>query len=116
MVHFEEDCKTIRFSVYPVIDWKGADGKEGTSYVKKNTGCDMLENFDENEAEENFCGSYCWRGVWEGRIYFKDTEHWAEDILEFSNLLNDKIIPQCKEFLKALYPEHDLTDFKRGND
>ena len=31
-------------------------------------------------------GSYCWRGVWESRLYFDEEEYWGEDLAELSNL------------------------------
>jgi len=54
--------------------------------------CSMIENEmfsgiysgsvkqPENENRHYFDYTYCWRGVWEGRIYFRDSEYWSEDI------------------------------------
>lgn len=33
-----------------------------------------------NRARVLFDWSMAWRGVWEGRIYFKDDEYWAEEL------------------------------------
>lgn len=55
-----------------------------------------------------FQWSFCWRGVWEGRVYFKDDEYWGEEMDTISKLwsaielfLKDKIIkayPDYKHF------------------
>lgn len=34
----------------------------------------------ENENRHYFDYTFCWRGVWEGRVYFKDSEYWSEDL------------------------------------
>jgi hypothetical protein len=33
-----------------------------------------------NENRMLFEYIFCWRGVWEGRLYFKDSEYWSEDL------------------------------------
>jgi hypothetical protein len=33
-----------------------------------------------DENRHYFDYNFCWRGVWEGRIYFTDKEYWSEDI------------------------------------
>lgn len=32
--------------------------------------------------------SFCWRGVWEGRLYFPDKEYWSEDLAEINEAWN----------------------------
>ena len=96
MVHVDTRQNWLKFEVYPVQDWTHLPtGKEGTSYIDK-----------EDEPE----GSFCWRGVWEGRLYFTDDEYWGEDIEELSRLYNDKIVPWCKDFIKNREPDGYYDD------
>jgi hypothetical protein len=100
MVHFKTSEHTLYFAVYPVSDWTSAlNGETGTSYTKKGS-CDLVDEFNENECQKDFEGSFCWRGVWEGRLYFTDYEYWGEDIQEMSDLYNNQIVPWCKAFIE----------------
>ena len=103
LVHFNTDERTIYFGVFPVLDWTGAEGS-GTSYIVKDTGCETLAEFDEEKAEKRFEGSFCWRGVWEGRLYFKPDEYWGEELKEMSDLYENNIVPWCKAFIKKREP------------
>lgn len=109
MVHFNTEERTICFGVYPVLDWTGINDS-GTSYVVKGTGCDLLEEFVADKAEKMFEGSLCWRGVWEGRIYFSDDEYWGEELKKMSDLYENHIVPWCKEFIKKREPHNYYED------
>ena len=100
MVHLKTDEFTLYFEVYPVQDWTHLPtGKEGMSYID-NVLSINLEEFEEGKCLKKLEGSYCWRGVWEGRLYFPDEEYWGEEIGELSRLYNDCIIPWCKDFIQ----------------
>lgn len=43
--------------------------------------------------------TYRWRGVWEGRVYFKRSEYWGE-LMEVIHLLWQQIEPRMQEALK----------------
>ena len=98
-VHIDTDKSWLYFSVYPTVIWTDTKGNTGYSYIDKNTE-EYIKNFDKDKCLEKIKGSFCWRGVWEGRLYFTDEEYWGEEIQELSELYNEKIIPFCKDFIK----------------
>ena len=53
--------------------------------------------------------SFCWRGIWEGRIYFKDDEYWGEELEELKNLW-DKIQAVFKERIKKEFPDNVYSE------
>ncbi len=110
MVHFKTDAHTLEFECYPVQDWEHLPtGKKGFSYIDKENEPDEREVFEEGKCLKKFEGSFCWRGVWEGRLYFTDEEYWGEEISEMSELYNNHIVPRCKDFIKKREP-HDYYD------
>ena len=103
MVHFKPDAHTLYFYAYPVHDWEHLPtGKKGFSYIDKENEPDSREIFEEGKCLKKFEGSFCWRGVWEGRLYFTDEEYWGEEISEMSELYNNHIVTWCKDFIKKL--------------
>lgn len=48
--------------------------------------------------------SFLWRGVWEGRIYFKDDEYWHEDLAEMNEVWNE-IESQLKARIREKRPD-----------
>lgn len=60
---------------------------------------------DKTQARRLFNFSYCWRGVWEGRIYFTDEEYWSSELAELSKLW-DFIEHHCKMLIKSRFPGH----------
>lgn len=111
MVHFSiEDSFNIGFSAFPVTDWYKADGSSsGTSYLNKEDDTPIYsDNFNEKKALKKFMGSYCYRGVFESRIYFTDDEYWGEELSELSDLFINYIEPWCKKTLNEL----NVVNFK----
>lgn len=53
--------------------------------------------------------SFCWRGVWEGRIYFKDDEYWSED-MDTMPLLWAEIQALVKSQIKNDNPDYECFD------
>lgn len=45
---------------------------------QSNSSSDFADEL--KDARIWFTFSFCWRGVWEGRIYFKDDEYWSEEM------------------------------------
>jgi hypothetical protein len=64
---------------------------------------------DKAKARHFFDFSFCWRGVWEGRIYFKDEEYWSEELREIS-ILWDKIESVLKELIMNENPDARIDD------
>lgn len=84
----------LKFSVYPAyIDEKIVH------YIDKENEPEIREIFEEEKCLKKLEGSFCWRGVWEGRLYFTDEEYWGEEIEELSRIYNDHIVPWCKEYI-----------------
>jgi len=110
MIHYKPDDFFIDFEVYPIIEWTGANNTSGISYVVKDTGCETLDVFDKDKAKKLFEGSICWRGVWEGRLYFTEDEYWGDELQMMAELYKDKIVPWCQEFIKKRHPEYDYED------
>jgi len=111
IVHFKTDAHRLEFEVYPVQDWEHLPtGKIGFSYIDKENDPDQREVFEEDKCLKKFEGSYCWRGVWEGRLYFTDGEYWGEEISEMSDLYNNHIITWCKDFIKKRDPSNCYDD------
>ena len=93
-----------------VQDWTHLPtGKKGASYIDKENEPDSREKFEEGKCLKKLEGSFCWRGVWEGRLYFPDEEYWGEEIAELSELYNAYIMPWCKNFIKERDP-HNYYD------
>ena len=111
MIHLDTRKYRLEFEVYPVQDWTQLKtGKEGTSYIDKENEPNERQEFEEGKCLKKLEGSFCWRGVWEGRLYFTDEEYWGEDIEELSRLYNDEIVPWCKNFIKDREPDNTYDD------
>lgn len=110
IVLINTDEHTLYFGVFPVVDWIDSHGEKGTSFIDKDNEPDHLDEFQEGKCLKKMSGNYCWRGVWEGRLYFDDCEYWGEDIEELSRLYNDIIVPWCKKFIKKRNPEYNCED------
>ena len=103
MVHYESDYgPAINFSVYPIVDCVNVNtGVSSIEYIDKTDDCwGTIEYFDENKCLKRFEGSYCWRGVWEGRLHFTDEEYWGGELSVMSDLYNNYIVPYCKNFIE----------------
>jgi len=98
-VHMDTSDHTLHFAVYSVQDWSRGEEK-GSAYLDKGNG-GILEKFDKDKAECLFEGSYCWRGVWEGRIYFKQEEYWDNNLMEMAKLYENQIKPWCEKFIRS---------------
>jgi hypothetical protein len=107
MVHLKTDAHTLYFEAYPVQDWEHLPtGKKGFSYIDKENEPYDREIFEEGKCLKKFEGSFCWRGVWEGRLYFTDEEYFGEEISEMSELYNNHIVTWCKDFIKKREPSN----------
>lgn len=64
---------------------------------------------DLKDARVWFEFSYCWRGVWEGRIYFKDSEYWCEEMKTMPAIWA-QIEAIMKERIKLDNPDYGYFD------
>ena len=75
VVIFHSDGSKCRWSGKVVEIQTFADG---TWIYQSNKSSDFTRNIE--DARIWFEWSFCWRGVWEGRVYFKDSEYWGEEM------------------------------------
>lgn len=107
VIHLKKDGAYLNGGVYSILEWKKPDTNEkGWSYQNNQNGSttDTIEN-----ARCFFGFIFCWRGVWEGRIYFKDDEYWSEELETISNLWS-KIEALLKERIKKENPDNEYDD------
>jgi len=108
-IHFEWIYETtLQFKIYPIIEWEDFFTKKSGVYYQDK----MSDKTYDNPNDDCSCamsGTYCWRGVWEGRIYFTDEEYWIEDLQPLSELINTFVIPFCEGQIKLKDP-HQYYD------
>jgi|SRR6186713_696052 len=101
-----DDESWLRGHVYPIIEWTRGN-ESGWSYTSKING-ECLDKFD-IDCRKIFAFNFCWRGVWEGRIYFEDDEYWSEELKIISQAW-DKIEIELKNIIKNKYPNYNYDD------
>jgi hypothetical protein len=100
-VHIDTSGSWLKFKVYNIVHFN--DG--GIEYMGEN-GIEDLTKYPNEKSRVMFTGSYCWRGVWEGRLYFPDHEYWGENLSEMHEFYRDIVIPWCENFIKKRDPEN----------
>lgn len=108
-VEFEEKNGWYDGNVYPIDRWEHLPtGNKGWSYQSKSSGGETHEKLNE-DCRNMFGFLFVWRGVWEGRIYFKDDEYWSEELKTMSDLW-DKIEPIMKDKIRQKEPDRSFDD------
>lgn len=92
----------LKGSVFPVTEFS-----DGRFLYTSNNSSDFVNDIAKARCLFDF--SFCWRGVWEGRIYFKDEEYWSEEIQEMADIWK-QIEVQLKGEIKALNPNTYFED------
>ncbi len=101
MVHFDVNENLVSFEVYPVNEYGDlSSGTVGFCYVDKENEPEERDEFEKDKCVMKLEGTFCSRGVWEGRLYFTDQEYWGEEIEVLSYLYNNCIVPWCKDVIK----------------
>lgn len=67
--------------VYPIMPY--GDGEEEFDFMDENASDPQP---DRTKARRFFVFSFCWRGVWEGRVYPKREEYMEDDVHVMSDL------------------------------
>ena len=80
---------------------------DGTWMYQSNHSSDFVNEL--KDARVWFEWSFRWRGVWEGRIYFKDEEYWSEE-METIPLLWKQIKVLVKKKIKSDNPGMRFDD------
>lgn len=107
-VEYSEDGFWYKGSAYPVSVYD-FDEREKVFYISKKDGGDILSPGATEDIRVLFEFSFCYRGVWEGRIYFKDDEYWSEELMDMAKLW-DEIQIVLKEKIKVQNPEQLFVD------
>jgi hypothetical protein len=87
-------------NVYPANSYI-ENGIEKVCYTSKKDGS-LIDTLSE-DVRISFEFSFVWRGIWEGRIYFKDDEYWSEELMEMANVW-EKIQTLFKEEIRKENP------------
>ena len=72
VIHLDDENFRKTGKVYPIL-------RHGKDWSYKSLSGGSIAN-DFKDARCLFSFSFCWRGVWEGRIYFEDEEFWSEEL------------------------------------
>lgn len=98
----EENSLKVSGKVYPIVHYTTLSNEVSDllpiiySYLSAPNST-PIKNIDGAICLFEF--SFCWRGVWEGRIYFKEDEYWSEDLSIISRLW-DSIERKIKPIIK----------------
>ena len=107
-VEFEEKNGWYDGNIYPISRWSKSTGETGWSYQSKSIGGHTHDEIND-DVRNMFGFLFVWRGVWEGRIYFKDDEYWSEEIKTMSDLW-EKIEPILKDKIRQKDPDRSFDD------
>lgn len=99
VVHLVKDDHWKEGYVYPIIRYLGTND---WSYESHHDGGGIET---EDGATCLFSFLFCWRGVWEGRIFFQDDEYWSEQLPVISDLWAE-IEKNLKARIKKQYPDN----------
>lgn len=104
VLHIMRDESWKEGEVYPIQKYESFKNGEGSGwgYLDVNDNSIIDSSID---ARKLFNFSFVWRGVWEGRIYFKDDEYWSEELSTISKLW-DAIEVKMKDRIKQQNPEN----------
>lgn len=100
VVHLTRNEHWKEGAVYPINKYDGSQGIEyGYQSDKDGSHLDT-----EKGATCLFEFAFCWRGVWEGRIYFKEEEYFSEDLVTIKTVW-DMIEAILKDRIKKERPD-----------
>ena len=93
-------------TLYFAQRYQSSDGKTAVEYTDGHSNGSPEPNEDTKIAFEF---SFTWRGVWEGRIYFKEAEYWSSDLDSMNNAWNE-LENILKEKIKRDNPDYKYFD------
>lgn len=74
-------------------------------YFSKTTGGTDLHQTLRDDSRLMFEFIFEWRGVWEGRIYFRDDEFWSEELSHMTDFWNQLEV-KLMDLIIAANPEY----------
>jgi hypothetical protein len=94
------------------MSWSGTVAEiqifdDGTWMYKSKVSSDFTDNL--KDARIWFRWSFCWRGAWEGRVYFMDTEYWCEEMETIAEIWK-QIERIVKNKIKSDNPDYGAFD------
>lgn len=105
VVHLNKDERIKDGDVYPIEKY---DGSQGVDYGYKSD--QDGSHLDTKEGARCLFGFlFSWRGVWDGRIYFKDEEYFSRELVTIKRAW-DEIEKLMKARIKEQYPDHVYDD------
>lgn len=109
----EYDVKTyydgtwIHFYVYPVSHGINLEtDKKVKMYGSKENPSELITEFNKDTCYCEFRGLFCWRGIWEGRIYFDNDEYFGEDLSKMAEIYEQHIVVFCKNYIISHDPDN----------
>ena len=94
---------------YFACSWENLNGAKGVHYVSDSEGMKMYEELNP-DCRKAFSFMFCWRGVWEGRIYFpNESEYWSEELKIMADLW-EKLLPHLKQKILDANPDYKYFD------
>lgn len=107
-IEFDVDNGWYGGDVYPISEWYRLNGDSGWSYQSKTSGGEMHDTLND-DCRVMFSFLFVWRGVWDGRIYFKDDEYWSGELKTMTNVW-DKLEPILKDKIRKDNPSNTYDD------
>lgn len=99
-VEFTADQNTVNGIVYPIQPFTDQlSNKEDWGYFGKHNNDGFHKEKDSN-TRILFEFTFQWRGIWDGRIWFKEGEYYSEQLKTISDLW-DKIEQHLIDIAKA---------------
>lgn len=105
VAHIEQDksrlINQINGRVYPITYYKvGATDEEGWGYDSRSIGGETHKQLND-DCRVMFDFSFCWRGDWESRVYFKDDDYWGGELESIADIWG-QLIPILKEKINQI--------------
>jgi hypothetical protein len=103
-----DENNAFKWKAYPISEWENInDGKKRIIYFDKENQNKTIETFDSETCLSKMEGWTVYRGVWDDRISFTDSEYDYDEIKELLKLYTESIIPFCHGYIKA---HHEFPD------
>ena len=88
--------KTVQADVYEAVDYGS-----GVSYCSGSMGSHTHDEFND-DCRCLLTITVCWRGVWDERAYPKDSEYWADEMMDMGRITN-YLMPIMKEEARNVF-------------